>query len=121
MRKFCANFCPPRGGRQLLPQQGSGGGGAEERISPAPGFPQPSAASASPAVCPPFLSVLFPPSVLRLPSSPATPSPWRSSPSAHPDVPEGPSKPTLQTPDGVTPTPASSALGKPCFLVKKKN
>lgn len=70
MRKFCANFCPPRGGRQLLPQQGSGGGGAEERISPAPGFPQPSATSASPAVCPPFLSVLFPPSVLRLPSPP---------------------------------------------------
>ena len=72
MRKFCANFCPPGGGGGggCSHNGGGRGGGAEERISPAPGFPQPSATSASPAVCPPFLSVLFPPSVLRLPSPP---------------------------------------------------
>lgn len=71
MRKFCANFCPPRVGGGGCSHIGAGGVGALRKGSaPPPGFPQPSAASASPAVCPPFLSVLFPPSVPRLPSPP---------------------------------------------------
>ena len=123
MRKFCANFYPPReGGEAAAPTTGAGGGAVLRKGSAPPrDFP-------NPVLRPPArLSVLLfsPSSSLHLSCAshlhPATPSPWRSSPSAHPDVPEGPSKPTLQTPDGVTPTPASSALSKPCFLVKKKN